>query len=108
IAETRYALCASPAYFKQQGIPKKIDELMNHLYIGHKFRPIENTINLINKTTLNIKPYLLLNNTDVMLQAAKQGLGLVQLHKYVVEDALAKQELEEIFVDQQEHVSIYL
>ncbi len=93
MATTRYILCASPQYFAEKGIPEKLNDLTQHLHIGHRGRPVERAIKLKPSYALSIKPYLYLNSIVAMIECAKQGLGLVQLPLYVLAEALKSGEL---------------
>lgn len=101
LGRTRYILCATPQYFEKQGMPKKLNDLLSHVYIGHASRPVENTLNLNPKYTLNIKPALLLNNSYVMLDAMLKHVGIGQQHGYIVKKYLASGQLLEIFAHAQ-------
>ncbi len=109
IAKTRYILAASPRYISKFGMPKKPEELLSHRYIAHGMRKPADTIQLKNKS-LHLKPFLLLNDSKAMLSCALQDIGIVKLHDYIVEEALAKKELVEILAEYQDEkaLSLYL
>jgi DNA-binding transcriptional LysR family regulator len=96
IATTRYVLCASPQYFSQHGKPRNLQDLKNHRYIAHNIRPEEKTITLKPGYALSIAPYLVLNSMASMIECARQGLGLMQLPLYFVDDYLKKGQLIEV------------
>ena len=83
---TRYVLCGSPSYLATHGTPTNLATLQKHLYIGHRNRPENMTINLKSPHQLTLKPYLLLNNVSAMIDCAKRNLGLIQLPLYLVSD----------------------
>jgi DNA-binding transcriptional LysR family regulator len=93
---TRYVLCASPQYFKENGKPETLEDLRKHFYIGHHARPEKNTLRLKSGYALSLIPNLLLNSAASMIECAKAGVGLVQLPLYVLEDLLNICELIEV------------
>jgi DNA-binding transcriptional LysR family regulator len=52
----------------------------------------------LGKEIVTLSSYIKLNDTQTMLQLALEGLGIVNLHRYVVEDYLKKGTLKEILV----------
>jgi len=105
---TRYVLCASPAYFKKQGNPQDLSSLQQHFYIGHSSRIPAGVINLRTPNQLVLKPRLVLNSVSNMIECAKQGIGIIQLPLYLLESALKKGELIEIFPeDQASNIHVY-
>jgi len=89
IGKTRYILCASPQYLNKYGTPETIKDLEKHRYIPHLGRTPENVVaNLKNDIALTLSPQLLLNNAHSMKKCALLGLGVVQLHDYMIEDEL--------------------
>jgi DNA-binding transcriptional LysR family regulator len=108
IATTRYILCASPRYLKKYGVPKTPSDLANHLYITHSMRKPENVI-LFKETTVHITPALWLNDSFAMRECAIQAMGLVDLHDYIVLDAIEEGKLVEVMREYQHpQQSVYL
>lgn len=108
IATTRYAYCASPAYLKKFGVPIKPEDLKNHRYITHSMRQPDNELRFGNKLIL-VLPYCHINDTHTMLNLALDGLGIVKLHKYVVQDALQSGALQEVLTSYtKEDIPIYV
>lgn len=100
IGKTRYVLCASPKYFKKFSKPKNLKELEAHFYIPHSSRTAANMIvSLKHKTSLHLFSQLQANNAHFMKQCALLGLGIVQLHEYMVIDELKSGELIEILAE---------
>ncbi len=90
IGTTHYVMCASPAYLKEHGTPKMPKEMLAHKYINHAIRRPVDRIRFKGGQEIAIEPYLLLNDTRTMREAAVQGLGIVKLHAYVVKEAIEK------------------
>lgn len=96
IATTSYSFCASPAYLKQFGIPKKPRDLKDHRYITHSMRKPDNELFFGDKEIIKVAPYIRVNDTQTMLNFALEGLGIVKLHHYIVKEYLEKGSLQEL------------
>lgn len=96
IMMTRYKLCASPSYLKKYGTPMHPQDLQNHSYITHGMRKPDNILRFNQGQEVFLEPILHLNDANAMLACAIQGLGIVKLHDYVVEEALKQNLLKEI------------
>ncbi len=101
ITTTRYVLCAAPNYFKNYGTPKTPDELSHHKYITHVMRKPDNIIHFRHDKKVCVKPTLFLNDCQIMLECALQGMGIVMLHDYIVRDVIKKNLLIEILQEYQ-------
>jgi DNA-binding transcriptional LysR family regulator len=88
IATTSYTLCASPAYLKAFGTPKKPSDLKHHRYITHSMRKPDDQLSFNNKEVITVTPYIRVNDAQTMLDFALNGLGIVNLHRYVVQEYL--------------------
>jgi DNA-binding transcriptional LysR family regulator len=108
IQDFRYIMAASPNYFLQYGHPKKLTDLINHRYIGHKARDEVRSINLKKPHKFSIRPQIVLNNIDAMVDCAKQGLGIIQLPSYLLAQPLKDGLLEETLKEYQANkVNVY-
>ncbi|OBX08832.1 LysR family transcriptional regulator [Gallibacterium salpingitidis] len=77
-------LYASPDYLAQFGTPKVPEELSVHRWIGFRFitanrlHPIQlNVKNVLH--TIDLKPMMICNDTSMLIDAARQNLGFIQL-----------------------------
>lgn len=102
VATTRYILCASPDYLQKNGIPKNPSDIGEHAYITHSMRKPNNQVLLKNGEAIPVNPTLWLNDSYVMRECAMQGMGLVNLHDYIVADAIKEGGLVEILSEYQE------
>lgn len=102
ICETHYVLCASPQYIKGKGMPHTISELLQHDIIVHAARKPPYFISFKNNQKLIIEPILLVNNSQAMVQAALEHIGLFWSHEYVVEKLVAQKKLIYILPDEME------
>jgi DNA-binding transcriptional LysR family regulator len=109
IGKTRYCLCGSKNYFKKFGKPKTPHELIQHRYIAHSMRFNDTQLSFDEgRITVPVQPWVWLNNTHAMLECAKHDLGLISLHSIMIQDAIDKGELIEIFAELQTDESLYL
>lgn len=78
------ALFASPSYLKQYGVPTSLEDLAQHKLIQYRFITSNQyaPLNLIEdgqQTGVEIPYGLVVNDTDLMIDAAKEGLGIGRL-----------------------------
>lgn len=90
IGHTNYVLCASREYLNTHGTPKEPQDLKGHRYINHVLRVPVHIIQFKDGLEVYVEPCLLLNDTVAMKKCALDGLGIVKLHQYVVEQELKK------------------
>lgn len=94
-------LCASPAYIEQRGRPRTIVELESHAAVAFRMpgtgrdRPWQfsrrgESINVPLQSRVRI------GDGEAMVQAAINGMGLIQVPDYIAEDALLSGELVEL------------
>lgn len=107
IASTAYTYCASPAYIKSWGIPKKPQDLKKHRYIAHSMRRPDNEL-VFGNQVVSLTPYVRVNDAQTMLQLALDGIGIVKLHHYVVEEHIAKGSLQEFLSSYKEEIPLYV
>ena len=109
VATTRYVLCASPGYLKKRKTPKVPEDLLRHRYIAHSMRQPDNVVTFKNNREIMVKPVLRINDSQALRECAIQGMGIVQLHDYIVLDALQDGQLVELLKEFQEpRQSVYL
>ncbi|KTD19297.1 transcriptional regulator [Legionella lansingensis] len=109
VITTRYILCASPSYLEKYGIPEHPSDLVKHRYITHSIRKPNNVVSFKNGKEIHINPTLWLNDSYAMRECAIHDMGIVNLHDYMVTDAIKKGELIEILREYQEpHKNVYL
>lgn len=109
VATTRYVLCASPSYLKKRKAPEVPEDLRQHCYIAHSMRQPDNVINFKNNREITANPVLRINDSQALRECALQGMGIVQLHDYMVLDTLRDGRLVELLKEFQEpRQSVYL
>lgn len=90
---TRYVLCASPAYLKKHSAAHSPAELLQHDYIAHSTRKNSEVITLDHEQQVVMKPKLQVNNSQVMIKAALEGLGFIWAHENMVSEMLMRKKL---------------
>ena len=93
---TRYALCASPEYFKEHGKPKHLEDLLNHCLITHNSRKPKHLKFNDPKLNIEINPSLYVNRVSAMIECACLGLGLIQLPMYILKNYITSKQLIEV------------
>lgn len=88
IATTRYTICASPEYLKIHGTPKTPEELIHHKCLAHSGRSPMDRFYLQNRREVAFHPHLSVNDAGTLARLAAIGMGIVQLHFYVVREAI--------------------
>lgn len=95
IAETKYIYAASNKYLKEWGIPKKPQDLLKSRYLTHLERVPDNVLSF-NKKEIVVEPFMRLNDSRLMIKCALEGLGLVKLHRYALQEHINKGLLVEV------------
>ncbi len=102
--QLKEALFASPAYIERHGVPKCIEELQEHKLIQYRFIT-SNKLALLplmdggNTVQASVETAMIVNDTDIMVDAAKKGLGIGRLLEPMVERELESGELIPILED---------
>lgn len=102
VSEVEMLTCAAPLYIEKFGIPTRPEELENDHYSVSYFRAQTNRTYPFefrkDNENLEINPRYLLsvNDSRTFVNAALNGLGIAQLPRFMIRDALARGELVEI------------
>jgi DNA-binding transcriptional LysR family regulator len=95
VATLEEITCAAPAYLDRFGIPENIDALDGHRMVGFHssatgtLLPLEFSVNgTIRKVTLPAT--FTVNSADTLVEAARQGFGLVQAPRYPLADDIRR------------------
>lgn len=103
IAQVRWATCAAPSYLERHGTPQTAQDLMNHQCLTYQGQPVLRTgwrYRVGNKeTTLQVSGNCRVNNSDVLLHLALDGMGIVLFPTYVLGSYLKSGGLKEILPD---------
>lgn len=108
MANTRYTLCASPGYITKHGLPTSLEQLTQHRYIEHRLRMAPSFLKLKAGHQVSLKPWLVLDDIQAMMECAIRGLGLVQLPWYLTEQRIEEGKLVEVLHEyQQDGAGVY-
>jgi DNA-binding transcriptional LysR family regulator len=102
IASMRIVLCASPAYLKKYGTPTDPEQLASHNCMTYAYSSQENNWPFTRKTaerTVSVSGNLRVNNGNVLVSAAIEGLGIIRQPAFLVADALRKKTLIRVLPD---------
>ncbi len=92
IGASEHQLCASPAYLDANGVPEKLEDLLQHplLYFGTARRAKWEFVGEGGKPeSITFQPSLNSNSGDFLLKAAEQSLGIARLPDFLSEQAVA-------------------
>jgi len=90
-----HVFCASPDYLKQFGLPKKPEDLKNHRYITHACRD-DNILTFPDDREIMLDFHLRFSDEKTMLDSALQGMGIIKIFSYHVNEAIKEGKLVEI------------
>jgi DNA-binding transcriptional LysR family regulator len=96
IASVSRILVASPAYLATHGNPETPDELARHVHVRFSWAPAGEHLMLIGpkgKITVEVRSIFRANNSFVLAEAIKSGLGVGGVQLPLVYDLLEKGEL---------------
>lgn len=86
--------CASPEYLKIHGVPHVIEDLAHHYMVNYaiqlpsvaEWEYVENQ----EVKKINMSSRMTVDNAEAYIAAAKAGIGMIQIPKFDVKDALLK------------------
>ena len=99
------ATCASPAYLERHGVPRALEDLASHRLVqfavafGQKPEGFEYPLPDGGYASLEMPGAVTVDNGEAYVGAALAGLGLIQLPRFAVRQALAKGQLVEVLPD---------
>ena len=98
LANRQVYVCGSPAYLNAHGTPLRLQDLSRHQCLLGSL-DVWRFQEQGKLRTLRVHGRLRCNSGSALLDAARQGLGLVQLPDYYVKEALASGQLREVLAD---------
>jgi len=91
LAPVRLVLCASPAYLKQYGTPRKPEDLSDHRYLRYSYMNLDPAHSLQKWLQDNSRESIrgmVSNNGDVLVEAAIAGTGIVLQPTFIAGSAI--------------------
>ncbi len=102
LSSSRRVICGSPAYLQRHGIPRKPDDLLQHsclVYLQHNYlkdwRFQKDGLSFVIPVTGKLRT----PNSVVLMEGAKQGLGLVMLQGWMVRKSVQEGSLQAVMED---------
>ncbi|MBX3453167.1 LysR family transcriptional regulator [Ferrovibrio sp.] len=89
LAPIRGVVCAAPSYIERFGAPKTPDELKWHHCLIYTYLPEPDIWRFSDGSAVRVNGPMRANNGDVLLQAARGGLGIVRLPSFLCGNDLA-------------------
>jgi len=98
-----WVMVAAPSYLKKYGTPKKPRDLSGHAALIYSSVLGDDVWRLISPrgeaVTVPVAGRLRSNNLSAVLAAARNGLGIAAMPRYVAADSLASEQLREVLAD---------
>ncbi|MBM3183969.1 MAG: LysR family transcriptional regulator [Chlamydiae bacterium] len=99
ISKGSFALCASPSYLAEYGVPKTPQDLSQHRFITYSVRESFHQLSFNNSSEIYLNPLLRVNDTKMMISCALQDLGFIKIHHLESEKYLSEGTLVEILAE---------
>lgn len=104
LAPLRLMVCASPAYLKEHGTPKTVDDLRQHSCLGYTLSAATSADRWLfgkdGKMSVPISGRFRADNGDALRLAALEGLGLIYQPTFLLADDLRAGRLRAVTLDQ--------
>lgn len=99
ISDIERVFCASAAYLQRFSEPQSLLDLSTHNWLQYSLGSVKEQWRIVGNRPLVLSGSLTSNNGDVLKDAIVQGIGISLLPKFIVEQALATGDLQEILMD---------
>ncbi|HBP28125.1 hypothetical protein CAP48_18030 [Advenella sp. S44] len=102
LSSSRRVICGSPAYLQRHGIPCKPDDLLQHsclVYLQHNYLKDWRFQKDGQSFVIPVTGKLRTPNSVVLMEGAKQGLGLVMLQGWMVRKSVQEGSLQIVMED---------
>lgn len=96
IGKVQNVLVASPEYLAQHKPIRKPADLHGHRYISHLARINDRVLEFKNNMSVQVTPYLYMNDTEEMVKAALVHLGIIYVHEDRIREHIKNKKLVEI------------
>lgn len=103
LGDSAMVVCAAPSYLKQRGVPRTINELVQHNCLSYTLSATQSSkrwaFGVQGEVKVPVSGNLLANNGDALLAAAVAGQGIIYQPHFIVGEALAQGELVALTLD---------
>lgn len=102
LSSSRRVICGSPAYLQRNGVPRKPDDLLQHsclVYLQHNYLKDWRFQKDGQSFVIPVTGKLRTPNSVVLMEGAKQGLGLVMLQGWMVRKSVQEGSLQAVMED---------
>jgi len=100
ICETRWIMCAAPAYLEQHGLPERPDDLKQHNCLNFSVHTHQIPWQFdSNEPLLALRGNLLSNHAELLRLMALQKVGIIRVSDHVVADDIKSGRLVSILED---------
>lgn len=102
LAPVRWATCASPAYLERHGVPRTPQDLERHQCLTYQGAPVQTGWRYVvggKEVMPHIGGRFRVNNSEVLLQLALDGMGIVMNPTYVLGPHLKSGRLRQVLPD---------
>ncbi|HZD24646.1 MAG TPA: LysR family transcriptional regulator, partial [Alphaproteobacteria bacterium] len=102
IAPSRHVVCGAPAYFQRHGVPQSPAELRDHVCLRYSYGPTSSVWPFNGPdgpVEVPVNGKLLVNNGEVLREAALAGVGLIASPTFIIGDALREGRLKPVLCD---------
>jgi DNA-binding transcriptional LysR family regulator len=99
IAPIRLVMCASPAYLKQYGTPRRPEDLRNHHYLRYSYMELDSNQTVhrwLQSSSRDQSSDMISNNGDVLVAAAIAGAGIALQPTFISGSAIKEGKLQVI------------
>lgn len=102
LARTRRRLVASPGYIEEMGMPHHPDDLARHRLLIYMLADDPLRLHMkkgSTQTSINVKPVMTTNEGQLLMTAARNGMGIIAQPSYIVQSDLQNGNLVRVLDD---------
>ena len=92
IGQMRLITCASPAYLKRHGTPKRPEDLVTHNCLTYEYSPVKNQWPFLdrqgNDLKIHVKGSVHANNGEMLASLAAEGIGIAHEPDFIADPFL--------------------
>jgi LysR family transcriptional regulator, transcriptional activator for dmlA len=103
LRDVQRVLCAAPAYLERRGAPRRLEDLAAHHCLVHAPTEVKNWFFRRGRrlTGQPVNPYILADDYLVLIELARQGLGIIRISRNAVREDLRSGRLVQVLPEYQ-------